>query len=243
MNASKNISGSTVRRMTTLPDFDKETCTNFFHVHLKANSRIENVEIPQMKNFDGPAEHSNIAAPSYREVLNIIKKMNPGSSACPFDQIIIIILKRCSFLRTALHRIIVYCWERNVPRIWKHGFTMLIFKKDSPHDPSNFRPITLQPVFRMVFTSIIRNRIYSFLTDNKYIETKIQNCFWKEVSGTIEHTKLLTHIMWSTRKQTVVNSKALCYLDHCVHLITIYLYIIFTLLFHLHLYHLYHTCT
>lgn len=45
---------------TTLPNFDKETCTNFFHVHLKANSGIENVEIPQwMKKFDGPAEHFN----------------------------------------------------------------------------------------------------------------------------------------------------------------------------------------
>ena len=182
---------------TTLPDFDKETCTNFFRVHLKANSGKGNVEIPHwIKKFDGPTEHFNIAAPSSREVSNIIKKMKPGSSACPFDQISIIILKRCPFLRTALHRIIVYCWEGNVvPRIWKHGFTILIYKKDSPQDPSNFRPITLQPVFGKVFTSISRNRIYSFLMDKKYIETKIQKGFWEEVSGTIEHTELLTHII------------------------------------------------
>ncbi|CAB4019443.1 Hypothetical predicted protein, partial [Paramuricea clavata] len=182
---------------TILPDFDKETCTSFFRVHLKANSGKGNVEIPQwMKKFDRPTKHFNIAAPSYREVTNIIKKMKPGSSACPFDQISIIILKRCPFLRTALHRILVYCWEGNVvPRIWKHGFTILIHKKDSPQDPSNFRPITLQPVFGKVFTSIIRNRIYSFLMDNKYIETKIQKGFWEEVSGTIEHIELLTHII------------------------------------------------
>ena len=66
-------------------DENKETCTNFFRVHLKADSGMRNVEIPQwMKKFDGPTEHFNIAAP-YREVSNIIKKMKPGSSACPFE--------------------------------------------------------------------------------------------------------------------------------------------------------------
>ena len=149
-----------------------------------------------MSVLKDPIQSFNTSALSYQEISNIIRKMKPGSSACPFDQISIIILKRCPFLRTVLHRIIVHCWERKVvPTVWKHGFTILIYKKGSSLDPANYRPITLQPVFGKIFTSIIRNRIYSFLMDNDYVETKIQKGFWNGISGTIEHTELLTHII------------------------------------------------
>ena len=37
--------------------------------------------------------------------------------------------------------------------------------------------------------------MYNFLQTNKYIESNIQKGFWKGISGTIEHTELLTHII------------------------------------------------
>ena len=37
--------------------------------------------------------------------------------------------------------------------------------------------------------------MYNFLQTNKYIESNIQKGFWKGISGTIEHTELLTHIV------------------------------------------------
>lgn len=46
------------------------------------------------KLLDEPTHFFNTSAPSYQEISNIIKKMNSGSSACPFDQVSIIILKR-----------------------------------------------------------------------------------------------------------------------------------------------------
>ena len=107
-------------------------------------------------------------------------------------------LKNCPILRTALHRIMSHCWDRGLlPESWKQAFTILIHNAKLP---SNFRPITLQPVFAKVFTSIIRNRIYSYLVQNEYIETNIQKGFWKGISGTIEHNELLTHIINHARK-------------------------------------------
>ena len=108
----------------------------------------------------------------------------------------IIVLKKCPILRTALHRIIKYCWKNDTfPTEWKYAFTVLIYKRESNKEPSNFRPITLQPVLAKVYSSIIRNRIYTFLIKNKFIETNLQKGFWSEISGTVEHTELLSYII------------------------------------------------
>ena len=119
--------------------------------------------------------------------------MKSSSSACPFDQISVLTLKNCPILRTALHRIIEHCWKtKSVPRIRKHSFTILIYKKGSAKISSNFRPIALQPVFAKVYSTLIRNRVFDFMNNNDYIETNIQKGFCKGISGIVEHTELLT---------------------------------------------------
>ena len=85
--------------------------------------------------------------------------------------------------------------ERKFPSYRKHAFTILIHKKGSNIEPSNFRPITLQPVFEKIYSSLIPERIYNFLLKNQFIESNIQKGFWRAISGTIEHTELLTHII------------------------------------------------
>ena len=71
---------------------------------------------------------------------------------------------------------------------------------------SNFRPATLQPVFAKIYSSLIRNRIYNFLLENQFIESNIQKVFWRAISGTIEHTELLTHIIKHAKnKQRQIN--------------------------------------
>ena len=62
-------------------------------------------------------------------------------------------------------------------------------------ETSNFRPITLELVFAKIYSSLIRNRIYNFLLENQFIESNIQKGFWSAISGTIEYTELLTHII------------------------------------------------
>ena len=77
----------------------------------------------------------------------------------------------------------------------KYGTTVPIYKKGCNKNVENFRPITLQPVFAKVFSSVLRNRIYGFLVTNKFIETNIQKGFWDDISGTVEHTEHLTYII------------------------------------------------
>ena len=46
-----------------------------------------------------------------------------------------------------------------------------------------------------VVTSHIRNNIFTFVVENNYVETNIQKGFWSNISGTNEHTELLTNIL------------------------------------------------
>ena len=156
-----------------------------------------------MKTLQEPTQAFNMAPPSFKELQKIISRMKSSGSPYPIDHLSVLVLKNCPILRTQLWRVCCYCWENKYfPNEWKNGATILIHKKGPASDPSNFRPITLEPVLSKVLTSLIRNRIFTFVLDNKYIESNIQKGFWTGVSGTIEHTELLTHIInHAKRKQ------------------------------------------
>ena len=150
-----------------------------------------------MQKLDIPSIGFHLEALTYKEIAKIIFKMKSSASPCPLDQISIIVLKKCPYFRTYLWRIISASWTRGYfPTVWKRGITVLAYKKDS-----NFRPITLQPVLSKVFTSILWNRIYDFCYKNIYIESNLQKGFWDDISGCIEHTETLTHIINHARKK------------------------------------------
>ena len=179
------------------PGFDKESCSSYFKKTLSRDKTKRKFDFPTwMKKLNEPSNVFDLEQPTYKEITGIINKLKSSGSPCPHDQMSIIILKRCPILRTVIHRIISHCWrEQKFPSCWKNAFTILLYKKGSNMEPSNFRPITLQPVFAKIYSSLIRNRIYNFLIDNKFIESNIQKGFWRSISGTIEHTELLTHII------------------------------------------------
>ena len=87
----------------------------------------------------------------------------------------------------------------NIPEKWRKACTILIHKKDNSGSPSNFRPITLQSVPLKVFTSCLRNSMFTFLLGNNLIEHKIQKGFTPNVSGTFEHTEQMAHIINQAR--------------------------------------------
>ena len=115
--------------------------------------------------------------------------MKASGSPCPLDQISIISFKRCPFLRSYLTNLVHAVWSSGcIPSEWKKACTILIHKKGETSVPANFRPITLENIPLKVFTSCLRNAMYSFLTANNYIEHNIQKGFTPNISGTLEHT-------------------------------------------------------
>ena len=84
-------------------------------------------------------------------------------------------------------------WESGkIPEVWEKATTILIHKKESREDPANFRSITLESVPLKILTSLIRNEMSYFLSENKYLEYEIQKGFTPKVSGTFEHTSQMS---------------------------------------------------
>jgi len=190
------------RSLNILPNFSIATCTSYFQSTLSCKSK-SNFSTPSwFIKIDPPTTAANTTPPTYNEVARAIKKARGSASPCPLDQISIIVLKRCPILRTVLHRLIVQCWRaRVIPSVWRRGVTVLVYKKGDNTDPSNFRPITLQPCLYKVFSSIYRDRLQSFLNSNRYLNTNIQKGFVGGVEGVLEHTALLDYIMRSAKRR------------------------------------------
>ena len=86
-----------------------------------------------------------------------------------------------------------------VPSDWEKACKILVHKKGYQDNPANFRPITLDSIPLKVFTSCLRNKIFQFLADNNYIEHLIQKGFTPKLSGTLEHTAQMVHIINNAR--------------------------------------------
>ena len=183
------------------PTFNKTDCKQYFRKILFEKNRHKSFNPPSwMKKLNEPTIKFNLETPSYVQITKILMKIKSSASPCPDDVISIITFKKCPVLRSHLVKIIQTAWkEKNFPKIWRSGETVLAHKKDDPGKPENFRPITLQPLLSKIFTSLIRNRLYTFAADNGYIETNIQKGFWEKISGCVEHIETLTHMINNAR--------------------------------------------
>ena len=52
-----------------------------------------------------------------------------------------------------------------------------------------------------IFTSLLRDRMFEFLHNNKYIENSIQKGFTPGLSGTFEHIANMSHIINDARRR------------------------------------------
>ena len=77
--------------------------------------------------------------------------------------------------------------------------TVLIHKKGDATEMGKFRTITLARVPLNIFTSCLRDSLFSFLAVNGFIEQKIQKQFMPKLSGTSEHTARMANSINTAR--------------------------------------------
>ena len=189
------------KKDSVLPSFNVADCFAYFSTSLAKINPNRLFDIPSwIPNLPDPEVQFNLDPPTYQQITNIIRKMKSSGSPCPLDQLSIICFKRCPYLRTYLTDLIHDIWlSGTVPTEWKRACTILIHKKGNTNDPSNFRPITLESIPLKVFTSCIRNAIYSYLVSNNFIEQNIQKGFTPNLSGTLEHTAQMADLINKAR--------------------------------------------
>ena len=179
-----------------------KSCYKYFSAILSAIRKIKIFKFPDWIPTLNPPLHPCLTTPpSYQEVTKAIRKSKSKSSPGPLDHISVICFKKGPILRTILHKIISECWSHGeIPSCWRKGPTILIYKKGDASDPSNFRQITSQTVPYKILSSIIRNRMYSFLEENNYIDKHVQKGFWPRIDGVAEHTQVLTNLMKDAKR-------------------------------------------
>ncbi|CAB4040492.1 Hypothetical predicted protein [Paramuricea clavata] len=189
------------KKDSILPSFNVIDCSTYFSKSLAKNNPSRLFNIPSwIPKLSDPEVQFNFDPPTYQQITDVIRKMKSSGSPCPLDQLSIICFKRCPYLRTCLSELIQEIWLSGiVPNEWKKACTILIHKKGNTDDPSNFRLITLESIPLKVFTSCLRNAIYSFLASNNFIEHGIQKGFTPNLSGTLEHTAEMADIINKAR--------------------------------------------
>ena len=154
--------------------------------------------IPKLKE---PNISFNFSPLSYQKITRIIKRLKFSGSRCPLDQISIIWLKRCPYLRSFMLDICTEVLRSNTLTVQPtKPATIFTHKKGDRSLPENFRPITSEPVSLKIFRSSLRNRVSTYLINNRYIESHYQNGFVPVMSGTFGHIAEMSHIINHSRK-------------------------------------------
>ena len=197
-------------KRTVLPSSSMPECLNYPRKILAEIHPTKLFQIPSwIPKLCNPQIQFDLDPPTYQQITAVIRKMKASGSPCPLDQLSIICFKRCPYLRTYLTELIRAVWlSGTIPSEWKRACTILIHKKGESNDPSNFRPITLESIPLKVFTSRLRNSLYSLLAANNYIEHNIQKGFTPNLSGTMEHTAKMANIINKARikQRSLVNT-------------------------------------
>ncbi|XP_065069722.1 uncharacterized protein LOC135694781 [Rhopilema esculentum] len=171
---------------SALPTFSVAGCTEYFVKAFSAIAPNKHFTIPSwIPTFNEPSYSFDLEPPSYKTITSIIRRMKASTSPCPLEKISIICFKQNPYLCSFLTEIICVVWlSGKVPSEWKKAS---LIKKNSSDDPSKFRPIT--------FASCLRDSIFTFLKHNGFIEHQIQKGFTSKVSGTLEHTAMMSHLI------------------------------------------------
>ena len=101
---------------------------------------------------------------SEEKILNIIRSLNPNK-AHGWDEISIRMIKLSdASLVTPLKIVFTNCLRQGVfPEIWKHANVVPVHKKNEKNVKSNYRPISLLPIFGKMLEKLVYDPLYSHL--------------------------------------------------------------------------------
>ncbi len=172
----------------------KEQAQNYFSDTLASSSvDLDDLVSSLSDNVPSTEVDSSIMEPmTPKEIKDKLRRMS--NSAPGKDRVEYRHLKKVDPDCKVLGQIFNKCLEENkVPLSWKQSTTILIYKKGSSEDPSNFRPIALMSCIYKLFTSILAARVSSFAMDNNLISPEQKSA--KPSEGCDQHSFTLQSVV------------------------------------------------
>ena len=164
---------------------------------------LRNCDITSLQNklndltTPAPIDDSLFSPPTNKEIrrkLSSSANTSPGPDCVEYRH-----LKRVDPSCSILSLLFNHCFKRrDVPPAWKSATTVLIHKKDSTDDPSNFRPIALMSCLYKLVMGIIAKRLTSWAIDNDLMSKEQKSA--RPSEGCYEHSFLLQSIIADARR-------------------------------------------
>ncbi|KAG3048504.1 hypothetical protein PC122_g23817 [Phytophthora cactorum] len=124
------------------------------------------------------------------------KTSSPGHDGIGYD----VYSRFATQLVPLLHAAYQFCWRhRRVPRLWKVGIVRLIHKKGNPTQPTNWRPICLQPTIYKLYSGLLAHRLSRWLEGNDRLPMAQKG--FRSFNGCHEHNFVATTLLDQTRRQ------------------------------------------
>ena len=119
------------------------------------------------------AHHDNLNMPiSESEINKCITNLQNSKSPSPTDDIFHEYIKTTKDIMLLIYTKLFNCVFNTgfIPNTWLEGIIMPIYKnKGDPNDPSNYRPITILSCLGKLFTSILNQRLTTFLEESNIL--------------------------------------------------------------------------
>ena len=175
---------------TTSYSGTKDQATHYFTNTFSA-SPINVEEVLQSLNSNVPCadEDPNIMAPlNSNDIKNKLKSLAnsaPGKDRVEYHHLKLVD-PDCKILNIIYNKCLA---EKKIPSSWKESTTIMIYKKGSSDDPSNFRPIALMSCLYKLFTSLLALRVTNFSIQNNLMSPQQKSA--RPAEGCHEHTFIL----------------------------------------------------
>ena len=132
-------------------------------------SIINNGSVLPVINYKTHKRLTNITI-SPEDLSSMIKDLNPNK-AHGHDNISIKMIKICGDTIIPPLKIIfeLAIKSSHFPDSWKKGNIIPVHKKESKNVITNYRPISLLPIFGKIFEKVIYNNLFKYLQDNNFL--------------------------------------------------------------------------
>lgn len=152
-------------------------------------------ECSTLKDPPGPSEQFNMSELQLKEVREVVGKARassvPGPSGTSYK-----VYKNCPKLLLRLWKILGVIWRRaRIPEQWRVAEGVWIPKEENSKKIDQFRIISLLCIEAKIFFSAVSNRLSTFLSKNKFIDTSVQKGGIAGMSGCLEHTGVVTQLI------------------------------------------------
>ena len=129
------------------------------------------------------------------QLLRAAKASSPGHDGVGYD----VYRRFAPQLVPLLHAAYQFCWlHRMVPSLWKVGIVRLIHKKGDPMQPTNWRPICLQPAIYKLYSGLLARRLSRWLELNNRLPMAQKG--FRAFNGCHEHNFVATTMLDQSRR-------------------------------------------